>query len=213
MKRTEFNAGLRGYLYGIEDEFVHIPGQRKESLHRIADYLSGNQGGEISLVFICTHNSRRSQFGQVWARTAAGYYGFSNMSAFSGGTESTAFNPRAVAAIGRAGFNITRGGASGNPVYEVSSGKGIPALLMFSKKYDQKTNPSEGFCAIMVCSDADETCPFIPGADERISLPYDDPKAFDGTHMESAKYDERCREIARDMFYVFRRVTMEAVSP
>jgi hypothetical protein len=54
----------------------------------------------------------------------------------------------------------------------------------------------------MVCSDADEACPFIPGASQRISLPYNDPKSADGTGQERLKYDERCREIARDVFYI-----------
>ncbi len=40
------------------------------------------------------------------------------------------------------------------------------------------------------------------GAEERISLMYDDPKAFDGTDLEVAKYDERCRQVAVEMFYL-----------
>ena len=56
----------------------------------------------------------------------------------------------------------------------------------------------------MVCSDADEACPFVPGAELRLSMPYDDPKAFDGTPMEEAKYDERSRQIAREMFFAFK---------
>jgi hypothetical protein len=78
---------------------------------------------------------------------------------------------------------------------------------VFSKTYSDPANPAEKFCAIMVCTDADEACPFVPGADLRISMPYDDPKAFDGTPMEEAKYDERCRQIAREMFFVFKYVS------
>ena len=59
----------------------------------------------------------------------------------------------------------------------------------------------------MVCSEADDACSFVPGAAERISLPYEDPKVFDGSDIESRKYDERCREIARDLFYVFHYVS------
>jgi hypothetical protein len=126
---------------------------------------------------------------------------------YSGGTASTAFNPRALAAIERAGFQVEeREGTPGNPHYIVSAGKNLHSQPMFSKKSDDGANPESGFCAIMVCTDADEACPFVPGADDRISLPYDDPKAFDGTAQETAKYDERCRQIAREMFFVFRYV-------
>lgn len=42
------------------------------------------------------------------------------------------------------------------------------------------------------------------GADARIAIPYDDPKASDGTEHEAQTYDERCRQIAREKLYAFR---------
>jgi hypothetical protein len=42
------------------------------------------------------------------------------------------------------------------------------------------------------------------GAEARIAIPYDDPKAADGTEGEARAYDERCRQIAREMLWVFR---------
>ena len=209
MNKSDFTEGLDTYLKNIESEFSQIPGKRTETLKLTGDWIvsSLKKTGSADLVFICTHNSRRSQFGQVWASTAARYYGIDNINGFSGGTEVTAFNPSAVAAIQRAGF-ITEGspGQPDNPIYIVKSGAGISIGNMFSKKYDDPVNPAENFCAIMVCSDADEACPLITGATERISLPYEDPKTFDGSGLESRKYDERCREIARDLFFVFNYV-------
>ena len=68
------------------------------------------------LIFICTHNSRRSQFGQVWAHTASLYYRMNNIRSYSGGTESTAIPPGTLTAIERAGFGIEKtGGPDGNP--------------------------------------------------------------------------------------------------
>lgn len=210
MDQNIFYPKLTGYLAGIESEFENIPEERLESLHYLADSLSSyNEEGKTALLlFICTHNSRRSQFGQAWAGIAARYYGYENLEAFSGGTDSSAFNPAAVAALKRSGLAVSRSGTKDdNPVYEVSCGEGVPPVKMYSKKFDQSDNPGAGFFAIMVCSDADEACPIVPGAEERISLPYDDPKAFDGTPIECEKYDESCREIARDIFYSFRQVT------
>jgi protein-tyrosine-phosphatase len=206
MREPAFTGTLKTYLEGIESEFSNIPAERVKSLETIQDYiaksLEGN--GTARLVFICTHNSRRSQLGQIWALTAAGYFGVEGIQAFSGGTESAAFNPRAVAALERAGFLVEKlSGNESNPVYMVRPGEEYPPSRMFSKKFTDPDNPGENFCAIMVCSDADKACPFVPGASKRISMPYEDPKEFDGTPIEESKYDERCREIARDLIFVF----------
>ena len=201
-----FNAELRSYLENIESEFRGIPAERLRILTGIGDHIISfiKEHREALIIFICTHNSRRSQFGQVWAETAAQYYGIKGIRCYSGGTEATAFNTRAVAAIRRAGFRVEKMKEhKDNTRYLISNGHHPPSGPMFSKKYDDPANPRTNFLAIMVCSDADEACPFIPGAGNRISLPYDDPKAYDGTGQESRKYDERCREMARDLCYVF----------
>jgi protein-tyrosine phosphatase/arsenate reductase len=44
------------------------------------------------------------------------------------------------------------------------------------------------------------------GAASRVSTPYEDPKAFDGTAEESKMYDARCKQIATETFYVFSKV-------
>jgi protein-tyrosine-phosphatase len=199
---------LMQYCEPLPDQFDNISTDRKSSLEELGEYILKEQknGEKVNLTFICTHNSRRSHFGQLWALTAARYYGLEDIETFSGGTEATAFHPNAVAVLERAGFKITSNGAEENPKYLASVGNGYPESLMFSKKYDDRQNPAENFCAIMVCSQADEACPFVPGAEERLSLPYDDPKAFDDTPAELQKYDERCREMARDLFYMMEYV-------
>ena len=54
----------------------------------------------------------------------------------------------------------------------------------------------------MVCSEADEACPFVKGAALRLSMPYLDPKIYDGGAYESAKYAERRNDIGRLMLSV-----------
>ncbi len=205
MSRTDLN----NYLRDIETEFIKIPESRIEILQQLGDYVISalNKYGHARLVFICTHNSRRSQFGQLWALTAAQFYGIPNISTFSGGTGITAFDPRALTAIKRSGFQIEkREGNIDNPRYLISSGENLHGNPMFSKKYNDNANPDKKFCAIMVCSDADEACPIVPGAEDRISMPYDDPKAFNDTDQEKTEYSERCRQIAREMFLIFKYV-------
>ena len=155
---------------------------------------------------ICTHNSRRSHMGQLWLLAASVYYDIAQVETFSGGTEGTAFNPRAVAAMQRAGFEIEKMDENDNPKYKVTLGSNIESQHLFSKKYSHEVNPQKGFAAVMVCSDADEACPIVFGAEHRVAIPFDDPKAFDGTVQEATKYDERCHQIAREMFFVMNYV-------
>ena len=58
----------------------------------------------------------------------------------------------------------------------------------------------------MTCSSADEGCPFIAGAEKRIPVTYEDPKAFDNTSQQAEKYEERSLQIAAEMFYVFSQI-------
>jgi arsenate reductase len=188
-------------------EFDKIPSQRRELLDQIAAYVRDhNRDGKTARVnFICTHNSRRSQMSQVWAQTAAAYYGV-RVETFSGGTEATAFNPRAVAALKRVGFEISDAKPGSNPHYDVRFGRKSKPIECFSKVFDQAPNPKKEFCAVMTCAEADEKCPNVEGATLRVPLHYEDPKKADDTPQEAAAYDERCAQIAREMLYVFSRV-------
>ncbi|MEL7160862.1 MAG: DUF481 domain-containing protein [Bacteroidota bacterium] len=171
-----------------------IPTARRQQLAMLADYISGRETDPVRLNFICTHNSRRSHLGQIWAAVAAAYYGLERVQTFSGGTEATAFNPRAVAALERAGFRVENPGGE-NPHYRVHFAPDAPALVCFSKIYDDPVNPSDAFAAVMTCDHADANCPFIPGAELRLPLTYEDPKVADGTPAEAARYDERVQQI------------------
>jgi arsenate reductase len=187
-------------------EFDNISASRKGILKQLAEFIHQRAREEVdALNFICTHNSRRSQMAQLWAQAAAYYYDIPNVQAFSGGTESTCFNFQAVSQMQRAGFEITIIKAGDNPIYEVRYSNNAPAVTAFSKKYDDIFNP-RNFAAIMTCSHADENCPLIPQALTRIVLAYDDPKEFDGTTIEPAKYYERAREIGREMLFAFSEV-------
>lgn len=201
-------AALSPTVESLKAEQDQIPPQRKELLQRLATYIQNKktEGAAVHLNFICTHNSRRSHLAQIWAATAAAHYGIADVHTYSGGTEATAFNPRAVAALQRVGFQIEAGDGE-NPVYQVTYAEAQPPLECFSKVYDHEVNPEGKFAAIMTCSDADENCPFIPGVELRLALTYDDPKAADDTPEEAQRYDERVRQIGREIFYSMQLVT------
>lgn len=199
---------LNKYIQATVKDFDKIPEDRKAQLKKVALFVKSTLSAEkkADLVFICTHNSRRSHLSQIWAKTAADYYGVEGITTYSGGTEASAFNPRAVKALTKAGFKIDKTSEDKNPVYEVKYAESAPTLKAFSKKYSDEPNPKSNFVAVMTCSQADKTCPLIEGASLRVSIPYDDPKAFDGLPEEEAKYDERCKQIATEMLYIFSQV-------
>ena len=200
---------LNNYCKNFKDDFHLISGERKTQLEELSQYISNKQKNDqpTRLNVICTHNSRRSHIGQLWLSAAGLYYGKKEIHTYSGGTEATAFNNRSVAALQRAGFEIvTSDSTVENPIYFATFGFSHSPLKMFSKKYDHAENPQSEFAAIMVCSDADEGCPVILGAENRFALTFDDPKHFDNTNLESEKYDERVRQIGREMFYVMSLV-------
>ncbi len=182
---------------------IPIPENRKVILDKFKDYIQNKLeiGETPRLNFICTHNSRRSQFSQIWAQTAAAFFAI-DVECFSGGVELTAFNERAVASILRCGFKVEKEGEI-NPKYSVYYETKSKPIVAFSKLFDDTPSP---FAAVMTCAHADENCPFIPAAECRIPVRYDDPKAFDDTALEAEKYDERSIQIASEMFYVFRNL-------
>lgn len=189
-------------------QFGSISAERRELLRQLTTFVEKRvqYGQTVYLNFICTHNSRRSHLAQLWAQAAAHYYRIQSVQSYSGGTEATAFNPRAVKAMADAGFDIQNIREGGNPMYEVRFAEGINPVTAFSKVYNDPFNHNKDFAAVMTCSHADENCPLVFGATARIALTYDDPKEFDGTLQEAEKYKERVEQIGTEILYAFSQV-------
>jgi arsenate reductase len=198
------NTALLESFQNLEKEA--IPEERKKVLWPLVKYIHLKLKAQmpIHLHFICTHNSRRSQLAQVLAQ-AIGHYFDVSLSTYSGGTKATAFNEQAVQALGNMGFHIEQKGTS-NPHYLCSYSEAQPPVIAFSKKFDDPINPTRDFAAIMTCSEADQNCPYIPGAEQRFPIRYEDPKIYDGTIEAAYQYANTARQIAREMLYVFSQV-------
>lgn len=182
-------------------DFKRISDQRKTELSvlstKIQDHI--NQSKPINLVFICTHNSRRSQLTQIWAKVAASYFNI-NANTFSGGTEVTAFNENAVESLKRFGFEINSEGTE-NPKFKLKYNFKSEPITAFSKHYNDCK--AKNLIAVMTCSNADDNCPYIENAESRIALKYNDPKHFDDSHLKSSMYDATSFTIAEEMMWVF----------
>ena len=188
--------------------FESIPAERKIILQPLLDYIQAKVTNHqaVRLNLICTHNSRRSHLSQVWAQTAAAHYTIKNVFCYSGGTEATALFPVAAQALEQSGFKIKTIAEGNNPIYSIKYSENEHPIIGFSKTYDDDFNPKSEFAALLTCSQADGGCPFIAGAEKRIPITFEDPKAFDNTPQQAEKYQERSLQIATEMFYVFSQI-------
>lgn len=200
-------------LKGIENTIKHldprsISDERRAILKPLTEFIQTKVsiGQEIRLNFICTHNSRRSHLSQIWAQTMAYHFNIKNVFCYSGGTESTALFPLVAKTLENSGFKINRLSEGRNPVYAIKFAENEQPVIGFSKKVDDEFNPKSDFAAIMTCSQADEACPFVLGAEKRIPITFEDPKAFDNTLQQTQKYKERSLQIATELLYVFSQI-------
>lgn len=181
---------------------------RKALLQPLIDYIQNKyrQQSDCNINFICTHNSRRSHLAQVWAQVAAAHYRIPRVYCYSGGTEETALFPKIAETLQQQGLDVHALSGAPNPIYALKYDPNAAPIIGFSKKYDAPFNPQAGFAAVMTCSQADGGCPFIPGAETRIPVTFEDPKLSDGTPQQDDVYHNRSLEIAAELFYVFSQI-------
>jgi arsenate reductase (thioredoxin) len=208
---TKLYPQLNGCVGYVLENYPVPTGKRSEQLGKIVDYLRSHSD-RAELIFVCTHNSRRSHMGQFWAAAAAAYYNIPIKGSYSAGTEATAMHPNTLEALVACGFEIDTDSASdSNPHYAIKLGGLLPVYTGFSKTLQDESLPKSDFCAVLVCSEADAACPFVPGAAARIPLPFEDPKSSDNTPLRQKTYLTRCQEIAREILWVFEQVA--AIKP
>lgn len=185
-----------------------ISDDRKAILSTLIDFIQAkvNDGKAINLNFICTHNSRRSHLSQIWAQFASSYYNIKDVNCYSGGTEETALFPKVAETLSEQGFSINIISEGKNPVYAIKFSGNLNPMIGFSKKYNHPFNPESDFAAIMTCSQADGDCPYIPGAEKRIPVTFEDPKMSDNTPQQTEIYYNRSLQIGAEMFYVFSQI-------
>ncbi|MBP7397750.1 MAG: protein-tyrosine-phosphatase [Flavobacterium sp.] len=188
--------------------FETISEERKQVLAPLIQFIQSKVNNELTirLNFICTHNSRRSHLSQVWAQTAAAYHNIENVFCYSGGTEATALFPKVAETLVNTGFEVKIISEGDNPIYAIKYNTNDHPVIGFSKSYEDDFNPQSEFAAILTCSQADGGCPFIAGAEKRIPITFDDPKAFDNTPLQTEKYQERSIQIATEFLYVFSQI-------
>lgn len=202
------NPALEASFKTWEQEGPTGDAEHRQRLEQLAAAIRRrlNEKKQADVLFVCTHNSRRSHMAQLLGLAAARRKGLATVRTFSGGTEATAFNPRAIAALHRVGFEISDAEGN-NPHHLVRLSPSLDPVEAYSKRFTDPPNPSSEFIVVMTCSQADAACPFVQGAVTRVAVPYDDPKVADGTPEEAARYAERVAQIGRDLAWVFGTVS------
>lgn len=191
----------------LATSFDLIDEPHRKAGEKLAGWIVENYkpGEPLHVTVVCTGNSRRSILGSTMGNIAAAYYGMPEVRFHSGGTAPSAFNSRTAACLREIGVEIEPTGAeaargdagTANPIYKVRWGDSDMEAIEFSKTYLDPANPQQAFAALMVCGEADAACPVVKGASLRISMPYLDPKIYDGGSYETLKYAERRDDVGR----------------
>ena len=110
------------------------------------------------VLFLCTHNSARSQMAEGFLRAMAP----DRFEAQSAGTEKTAVNPLAVGVMAERGIDL-----------QAHTSKVLDGLMQEPWDY-----------LVTVCDDANERCPFVPGVQNRLHWSFEDPSRAAGSEEQ-----------------------------
>jgi arsenate reductase len=133
------------------------------------------------VLFVCLHNSARSQMAEGMLRAWAG----DRYEVASGGTEATGVRPEAIAVMGELGIDI-----SGHASKTIEQFMGQPLDWL-----------------IPVCEEACEACPYVPGAKTVLRWSFDDPSAATGSEEERLAEFRRVRDELATQVHAFIAAT------
>jgi arsenate reductase len=126
------------------------------------------RGARQRVLFLCTHNSARSQMAEGLLRHLAG----DRFEVVSAGTEATFIRPEAIEAMAELGVDI--------------SGQSSKTLERYLEEpFDQ---------VVTVCDDANEACPVFPGAKSRLHWSFRDPSRAEGSEEERLEVFRKVRD-------------------
>jgi len=133
------------------------------------------------VLFLCTHNSARSQMAEGLLRKTGG----DQFDAFSAGTEQTRVHPLAIEAMREIGVDI--------------SGQASKTLDAFQGEHFD--------VVITVCDRANESCPVFPGNTERIHWSFDDPSAATGSDEQRLRAFRTVRDAILQRLRMFQIIS------
>ena len=126
---------------------------------------------KIRVLFICVHNSGRSQMAEALLNEMAG----DRFHSESAGFKPTRIDALVVEAMGEVGIDLSK-----------KKTQNVFKLYQEGNLYDY---------VITVCEESTENhCPLFPGVTRRLNWPFDNPEAFEGNHEEKLNQVRRVRD-------------------
>ena len=186
-------------MNNIIDSYIDTIGNFKPSekekkiIYNVINKLNNNIKVCRDIVFICTHNSRRSIFCEVWANILANKY-LKNINFYSAGTERTSIHNEVIKSFSRLGIKTK----------ENTIQIGETSIILKSKIL--KELKLDSFISIFTCGEAEESCPIDRRSQINIPLLFDDPKRYDGLKNERIEYDKTCSLIAKKLNFIIKRI-------
>ncbi len=150
--------------------------KRKKRLDNIASVINENLNKTRSIVFLCTHNSRRSQICEVWGKVFAEIYR-KKININSAGAFKTVVHSQVYESIVKCGLVVDN-------KKEIFFDK--KKFKLNSKTIDSLT--MKNFIAVMTCSNAEKSCPNDPRSIRNIKMFFNDPRIYDETDKMSREY-------------------------
>ena len=139
------------------------------------------------VLFVCTHNSARSQMAEAMLRT----WGGDKFEPFSAGTEASGIKPETVQVMNEIGIDISN---------------------QRSKAIDEFRGQSFDWF-ITVCDDAQKNCPVLPGVAHVAHWSIEDPSTVRGTSEERLAAFRHAREVVGDRLRLFMQAGGRAGVP
>ena len=139
--------------------------------------MSANDGQRQRVIFVCTHNSARSQMAEGMLRA----WGGDRFEVFSAGTEATRVRPEAIEVMQEIGIDLT---ANSSKTLEPFLGEAFHWL-------------------ITVCDQAAEACPTIPGVLQQAHWSIEDPSAVEGDEAARLTAFRAARDDLRNRIHMF----------
>ena len=208
---TSFNALypiLNEYVRDFPQEFRKIPEERRYRLNEIVYFLEDQHKHKApwQITFISTNEASISQMAQAWSKAASYYFGFVNFESYSGGLKPERISTETIISLEKAGFIVYKSDVNDMEVYRIKYSYNLEPVVAFPKKIDHRKNPGDNFAAVIVDENADLNITNVKGTYNRLFLRYDDPIGFKGSEMEEDRFNQTCKQIAVEMFYVFSQL-------
>lgn len=200
---------LNEYVKSFPQEFRKIPEDRRYRLNEIIYFLEEQEenNAPLQLTFIGTNQSSVSQMAQVWSKASAHYFGFQGFQSFSSGIKPNEISVNSITTLEKAGFIIYKSIIDGIDVYRIKYSNNLEPIVTFSKKIGHVKNPDMDYMAVFVEENADLNISNLRGTYHRLLLTYNDPIGYDGSGLEDQVYEESCRKVAIEMFYIFSHLS------